>query len=135
MWHISIFFRFWNIDMSTANVLEKSGLNVTIIHNGSNIISHPCSSVLTMSWHMTTDVELSITEYHINTQKHFTFKIPGLGCPVYTEFLLNGSFVIYHSQLHHLNSKCSGTCLFTSIEPQEEHHSSIKILFSLNTKN
>lgn len=68
---------------------EKSGLNVKIIHDGSNIISHPCSSVLPMSWHMTKDVELSITENRINTQKHFTFKISGLGCPVCTEFLLN----------------------------------------------
>lgn len=87
-----------------------------------------------MSWHMTTDVELSITEYRVNTQKHFTFKISGLGCPVCIEFLLNGSYVIYHSQFHQLNSKCSGTCLFISIESQEEHHSSIKILIS-NTKN
>lgn len=54
--------------MSTMNVLEKSGLNVKIIHDESNI-SDPCSSVLTMSWHMTTDVVLTVHQSIAPTHK------------------------------------------------------------------
>lgn len=74
MWHISTFSRFWNIDMSTMSVLEK------IIHDQSHT-SHPCTSVLTMSWHMTTDVELSrVSHQHANAFyiHHFWARVSSL---------------------------------------------------------